>query len=101
MGYPRSTLAELADARARGQRPDGFVVIGDGEGFAWASRNRFFAVDIRDVGDDVDAFAGIDVLVRVRDPRPHRELVERLTLNARHVTVFDTTTRYSQFQRAA
>lgn len=100
MAFPRSTLAELAAARARGQRPDGFVVIGDGPGRAWATRNRFYAVNVRDVGEDLDAFAGIDVLVRMADPRPHRDLAMRLALNARHVTVYDATTGHSEFLRA-
>jgi hypothetical protein len=100
MAYPRSSLAELASVRAGGQRPDGFVVVGDRDGREWADRNRFFAVDIRDCDDELDAFAGLDVVLRVRDPRPHRELVQRLALTARYLTVHDTTTRRSEFIRA-
>lgn len=100
MAYPRSSLADLAAVRAGGQRPDGFVVVGDRDGCAWATRNRFFAVAISDCDEDLDAFAGIDVVVRVRDPRPHRELVQRLALTARYLTVHDTTARCSEFVRA-
>ena len=101
VGYHVSTLAELARARARGQRPDAFVVVGDGPACAWAARNAFFAVDVRDCGEDLDAFTALDVVVRMRDPRPHRELVQRLALTARFVTVFDTTTGHAEFVRAA
>lgn len=101
MVYRLSPYEQLAKIRARGQRPEGFVVIGDSQiACAWASRNRFFYLPVRELGEDLDAIAGIDVLVRTNAPDRLRELIQRIALSARFVTVFNTSTNHSEFIRA-
>jgi hypothetical protein len=75
-------------------------VVGDMAAGAWAARNRFFFVDARDLGDDLDALAGLDVLVRTSEPNRLSELVQRIVLTARYVTVFDTRAKRSEFLHA-
>lgn len=95
MGSNVSTLAELTRIRARGQKPDGCVVVGDFAARGWAERNGFFFVDPRDIGDDTLAFNGLFVLMR--GGKFDAELVQRLALQARMVTLYDTRTGYSEF----
>jgi hypothetical protein len=84
MGYPRSTLVDLAKLRAGGQRPEGsIVVVGGPEAKLWASRNRFFCVDAREIADDMTPFTDLFVILRSDD----RELAQKLAMVARMVTV--------------
>lgn len=100
MAYHASTLVDLERARARGQRPDGFVVVGGNEAAAWAARNEFYFVDERDLREELTAFAGLDVVIRTAHAAGHQELAQHLALNARSVTVFDTRAKKSEFLRA-
>lgn len=97
MAY-RSQIDELARMRTLGQKPEGFIVVGDNnQAAAWASRNRFFYVPANDCVHELDAFTGLDVLLRSAQPGKHRELAHRLALNARFVTVFDAQSSHSEF----
>jgi hypothetical protein len=99
VAYHASTLVDLERARARGQRPEGFVVVGTADAAAWAARNRFFFVDERDLREDLTAFSGIDVLIRTAHAVGHQSLAQQLAMVARAVTVFDTRANYSLFLR--
>lgn len=98
MGFRRSALEDLAALRARGQRPEfGLVIVGESDGAAWASRNRFFFVGIRDLGEDLIAFTGLHVIVRAADPSRYSEAIQRLTLVAAMVSMFDTRNMQAEF----
>jgi hypothetical protein len=100
MAYRLSRFEELAKMRARGQRPEIMVVVGDSAAAAWASRNRFFFVPEREIGDELTAFAGLHVLVRTPNPHRLREQIQRLALNAAFVMVFDTAQRRMEYLAA-
>lgn len=100
MAYRVSALAELARIRARGQRPEIMVVVGDNAAAAWAQRNRFFFVPERELGDDLTAFAELHVLVRAPGVARVREAIQRLALAAGFVITFDTVTRHVEYLAA-
>jgi hypothetical protein len=87
MAYQPSALATLSSLRRRGQRPDGPVIVSDSG--AWANRNGFFYVPIRELGEDLDAFTGLHVAVRISRPGRFREQLQRLALTT-DVIAFDT-----------
>lgn len=102
MVYHASSLAELTRMRARGQRPAGaMVVVGEAQTAAWARRNDFAFVAIGELGGEHDAFAGLNVVVRMRGGvGRHRENLQRLALTATIVVIHDLTTRYSEMLAA-
>lgn len=101
MASNASTLASLARARCRGQKPEhGIVVVGDIEAAAWASRNRFAFVASADLTDDPVAFAGLYVIVRMARPERLLAVWQQLALTAAFVTLFDLVTRRCEYLRA-
>ena len=97
MAY-RSRIDELARMRVRGQRPDLYVVVGtSNQEAAYAARNGFFYVPASEIGEEVSAFVGLNVLIRSHDPWRLSELAQRLALTARMVTVFDQRAGRSEF----
>lgn len=87
--------------RARGQRPEGaLVLVGDSVCAAWAARNGFFFVPVWELGEDLASFAALHVIVRMASPNDHREKLERLALNARLVVVYDTQRRTQELLAA-
>ena len=77
--------------RARGQKPEGLVVVGDSaDSASWAACNRFFYVRARDIGEDLTAFAGLFVLVREYSAEKLHALAQQLALTAQMVTVHST-----------
>lgn len=99
MASKSSGLVELTRMRSRGQRPEGgLVIVGDNS--AWAARNRFLFVDVRDLGDDLLAFAGLLPIVRMANPGRYREVWQRLALVAQLVTVFDTRNAHTEYLAA-
>lgn len=85
-----STLADLARIRARGQRPDLPVVVGERDGCAWANRNGMFAIDARELAQgDLAPLIGLHVIVRIRNAGRYREAIQRLVLALGLVCVFD------------
>lgn len=97
MAY-RSQIEELARIRARRQRPEGYVVVGDTSySRAWAARNSYFYVPAKEITDETEAFVGLFVLIRTHEPKRLMELAQRLSLVAKMVTVFDTNRRTVDF----
>lgn len=90
MAY-RSRIDELTALRAKGQRPEGaLVIVGDRQAEAWARKNRFFFVPVTDLGEEVVSFAGLLVIVKLAEPGRHREALQRLALTAEIVVVYGT-----------
>lgn len=96
MAY-RSRIDELAAMRARGQRPEIMVVTGDSAAAAWASRNRFYFVPERELGDDTTPFSGLYVLVRSANPLRLQEQIQRLALAASLVMIFNTASGHVEY----
>lgn len=97
MAY-RSQIEELARIRARRQRPEGSVVVGDTSySRGWAAKNGFFYVPAKEIGDETEPFVGLFVLIRTHEPKRLMELAQRLSLVAKMVTVFDTNRRHAEF----
>ncbi len=86
-----SALEALRSMRKAGQRPEGPVVICDSSmSSAWAARNGFFAVERREVGEDLTPFAGLDVwLMSVRSFAETMPLASELADTCRFVTMVD------------
>lgn len=93
----RSQIDTLVTIRARGQRPDGYVVVGDNQAAAWAARNGYFFVHERELGEDLTPLAGLFVLYRTRSPNNLPEPVQRLAFVAKMLTVFDVREQRSRF----
>lgn len=93
----RSQIETLVAIRARGQRPDGYVVIGDGAAAAWAARNGYFFVPEGELGEDLTAFTGLFVLVRTRTPHNLPDAIQRLAFVAKMLTVYDVRSQRSRF----
>lgn len=91
MASKYSAVEVLRSMRKTGQRPEGPVVICDTPMSAnWAVRNGFFAVDRRDVGEDLTPFAGLDAWVMtVRAFADSMQLASELAESCRFVTMVD------------
>lgn len=88
-------MDNLARLRARGQRPDYPVVVGDNwSAKAWADRNRFFYVSRDEIAEDFTPFTGLHVWFRTtKNFSQVREFCQALAMEAASVTIVDTNKR--------